>query len=158
MSADFYDKFLAKIEFADKLCNFVTRTLTYFGFCARKSTLSQSIPKNLKDLAIEGAMRIRKKFAEENVSVVISADETFLRFHEASSKVLAPEGTKRVGTALKYKEKEGCTVMVSMEMISSQLLPPFVIFKGKFGKTLMNKWQKYSKIYSFVYLKPLDDS
>ena len=35
--------------------------------------------------------------------------------------------------------------MVSMEMISSQLLPPFVIFKGQFGKTLMKKWQKYSR-------------
>ena len=34
--------------------------------------------------------------------------------------------------------------MVSMEMMSSQLLPPFVIFKGEFGKTLMKKWQKYS--------------
>ena len=30
-------------------------------------------------------------------------------------------------------------------MVTSQLLVPFVIFKGKFGKTLMKKWQKYSK-------------
>jgi len=35
--------------------------------------------------------------------------------------------------------------MVSMEMISLQLLPPFMIFKGQFGKTLMMRWQGYSK-------------
>ena len=79
------------------------------------------------------------------MQVVIAADETFLRFHEASSTVVAPKGSKRVGTAIKSNEKEGCTVMVSMEMISSQLLPPFIIFKGQFGKTLMKKWQNYSK-------------
>ena len=30
---EFYEKFLAKVESADKLCNFVTRTLEYFNFC-----------------------------------------------------------------------------------------------------------------------------
>ena len=119
--------------------------LKYFGFCAQKLTVSQSIQKNWKDLAIEGAARVRKRFEEENVSVVIAADETFLRFHESLSTVLAPEGAKRVGTAIKCNKKEGCTLMVSMEMISSQLLPPFAIFKGKFGKTLIKKWQTYSK-------------
>ena len=33
-------------------------------------------------------------------------------------------------TAIKSNQKEGRTLMVSMEMISSQLLLPFVIFKG----------------------------
>ena len=79
------------------------------------------------------------------MQIVIAANETFLRFHEASSTVVAPKGAKRVGTAIKSNEKEGCTVMVSMEMISSQLLPPFIIFKGQFGKTFMKKWQNYSK-------------
>ena len=142
---DFHDNFLSKVEQADKLSNFVTRTLQYFGFCVRKSTVSQSIPRNWRELAIAGALRIRSRFKEEDVQVVIAADETFLRFHEASSTVVAPKGSKRVGTAIKSNEKEGCTVMVSMEMISSQLLPPLIIFKGQFGKTLMKKWQNYSK-------------
>ena len=145
VKGDFHDKFLSKIEYADKLCNFVTRTLEYFNFCSRKSTVSQSIPRNWRELAIAGALRIRKSFREKDVQVVIAADETFLRFHEASSTVVAPKGAKRVGAAMKSNEKEGCTLMVSMEMISSQLLPPFVIFKGQFGKTLMKRWQGYSK-------------
>ena len=145
VEGDFYEKFLSKADYADKLCNFVTRTLEYFNFCVRKSTVSQSIPRNWRDLAIAGALRTRNRFREEDVQVVIAADETFLRFHEASSTVVAPKGAKRVGAAMKSNEKEGCTLMVSMEMISSQLLPPFVIFKGQFGKTLMKKWQTYSK-------------
>ena len=144
VSGEFYKKFLAHHESRKKLANFVSRTLDYFGFCVRKSTVSQSIPNNWKDLAMKGAERVRNKFKNEDVSVVISADETFLRFHESSSQLLAPKGAKRVGTAIKCNEKEGCTLMVSMEMMSSHVLPPFVIFKGEFGKTLMKKWQKYS--------------
>ena len=144
-NGDFYEKFLSKIESADKLCNFVTRTLQYFDFCVRKSTVSQCIPRNWRELAIAGALRTRNRFRNEDVQVVIAADETFMRFHEAASTVVAPRGAKRVGTAIKSNEKEGCTLMVSMEMTSSQLLPPFVIFKGQFGKTLMKKWQHYSR-------------
>lgn len=58
-------------------------------------SVSQSIPKGWKDLAIAGAAR---------------GSQT--RFHESSSKVLAPKGAKRVGTAIKCNDKEGCTVMV----------------------------------------------
>ena len=144
-SEEFHDKFLSSVKQNDKLCNFVSRSLSTFDFCARKSTVSQSIPKNWRKLAIEGASRVRQRFNEKNVDVVLAADETFLRFIEANSKAVVPRGSKRVGTALKCSEKEGCTVMVSMDMHSSQLLPPFIIFKGNFGKTLMKSWRKYSK-------------
>ena len=100
---DFYEKFLAKIESADKLCNFVTRTLQYFDFCVRKSTVSQSISRNYRELAIAGALRTRNRFMEKDMQVVFAADETFLRFHEASSTVVAPRGAKRVGTAIKKR-------------------------------------------------------
>ena len=102
---DFYEKFLSKIESANKSCNFVTRTLQHFDFCVRKSTVSQSIPRNWRELAIAGALCTRNRFMEEDVQVVIAADETFLRFHEASSTVVAPRGAKRVGTAIKSNQK-----------------------------------------------------
>ena len=144
-NGEFHDKFLSSVKQNDKLCNFVSRTLSMFHYCVRKSTVSQSIPKDWMNLAIQGASRVRQRFMDENVDVVIAADETFLRFIEANSKVVVPCGSKRVGTALKCNEKEGCTVMVSMDMNASQLLPPFIIFKGTFGKTLMKSWQRYSK-------------
>ena len=76
---DFHDNFLSRVEKTDKLSNFVTRTLQFFVFCVRKSTVSQSIPRNWRELAIAGALRTRNRFREEDVQVVIAADETFLR-------------------------------------------------------------------------------
>ena len=79
-------------------------TLEYFNFYVRKSTVSQGIPRNWRELAIAGALCTRNRFREEDVQVVIAADETFLRFHEASSTVVAPKGAKRVGTAMKRRD------------------------------------------------------
>ena len=39
-------------------------------------------------------------------------------------------GEKRVGVARKIDEKQGCTVMVSNEAKTSQILSAFIIFKG----------------------------
>ena len=33
--------------------------------------------------------------------------------------------------------------MVTLDLLSSSLLRPFIIFTGKFGKNLMKKWQHY---------------
>ena len=38
-------------------------------------------PPNWKQLSIDGTYRVRKLFKEEEVDVVLSADEAFLRFH-----------------------------------------------------------------------------
>ena len=73
----------------------------------------------------------------------MAADETFIRFHERNSRILVPSGEKRVGSAAKFNEKEGCTLMVTMDLLSSSLLRPFIIFTGKFGKNLMKQWQGY---------------
>jgi hypothetical protein len=80
-----------------------------------------------------------KTFREKNVGAVMAADETFICFHEHNSRILFPLGEKRVGTAAKFDEKEGCTLMVTMDMLSSSLLCPFIIFTGKFGKQLMKQ-------------------
>ncbi|MGH7955341.1 MAG: hypothetical protein ACREOZ_05215 [Gloeomargaritales cyanobacterium] len=47
--------------------------------------------------------------------------------------------------ARKFDEKDGCTVMVAMEMKTGELLQPFIIFTGKFGKTLMEYYKPYKK-------------
>ena len=114
VSGEFYENFLAHHESRKKLANFVSRKLDYFGFCVRKSTVSQSIPNNWKDLAMKGAARVRNKFKNEDVSVVISADETFLRFHESSSQLLAPKGAKRVVTAIKFNHLSRTSFSISL--------------------------------------------
>ena len=42
---------------------------------------------------------------EEDVDVVLSADKTFLRFHETTSKMLDQKRVRHVGVALSVDEK-----------------------------------------------------
>lgn len=128
------------------------RAISKIGFSVRKSTISQKVPENWRELAEEGARRVRDKFKKEDVDVVLGADETFIRFHEAADKVIAPTGVKRVGTSIKTDDKSGCTVLPTMDMLYGQLLPPLVIFSGVFCSRLMNKWQRYNN--SFVIFTP----
>ena len=103
------------------------------------------IPPNWKELSIAGACCVRKLFKEEDVDVVLSADETFLRFHECTNKVLAPIGVKRVGVALSVNEKNGCSVMITLDMHLNKALPPFIIFTGVFGALLMKEYKEMTK-------------
>ena len=126
------------------LNTFVARSLQRFGFTIRKFTVSQKIPTDWRERAEAGAFRVRQQMLQENVEVLVSADEFFLRFHEQDKAVAAPIGIRRVGSALSRDEKIGLTAVASMEMFSSRLLPPFVIFKGELGATLMKRWQEYT--------------
>ena len=88
---------------------------------------------------------MRKLFKEEDVDVVLSADETFLRFHECTKKVLAPIGVKRIGVALSVNEKNGRSIMITLDMFANIALPPFIIFTGIFGAYLMKKYKDMTK-------------
>ena len=63
-------------------------------------------PPNWKQLSIDGVCCVRTLFKEEDVDVVLTADETFLCVHECNTKkVSAPIGVKHVGVALSINEK-----------------------------------------------------
>ena len=80
-----------------KLNIFLTRVIEKNGFAVRKETVSQKIPQDA--LAEKGAQRVREKFFKENNVVVLAAYESFIRFHEKRSYVLAPKDEKRIGSA-----------------------------------------------------------
>ena len=89
----------------------------------------------------------------EDVDVVLGSNKTFIRFHEAVVKVIAPTGVKRVGSSIKTDDKSDCTVLPTMDMLYGKLLPPLVIFSGVFFSRLMQQWQQYNN--SFVIFTPL---
>ena len=126
------------------LHTFIRRSLNKFGFTIRKKTVSQSIPEDWLSLVKKGAARVRERFMEEDVDVVLAADETFIRFHESYDTVLAPIGEKRIGSTARIDNKMGCTVLPTMDMSASCLLPPMIIFTGVFGGYLMKRWRNYS--------------
>ena len=97
---------------ANAFTQWTLRTLKRMNFSCRRKSLSQSIPFDWKDKALRGAERVRNRSQEENVEVFLSADETFLRFHERSDTYIVPKGTKRISISRKYDEKIGCNLMV----------------------------------------------
>ena len=59
--------------------------------------------------------------------------------------MLVPKGTKKISSKLKSNDKDGCTVMVTLDMIGNRVLPPVIVFTGKFGKTNMKKYKSETK-------------
>lgn len=128
------------------LQKFISRTLEKNDWSVRKITISQSVPVDWRSKAVENSARIRQKFNEEKVGVVVNADETFLLFHPFGDKVIAPLGKKRVGTAAQVdNEKFGATIMIACEYKTSSILPPMIIFTGVYCAKLMTEWANYTK-------------
>ena len=126
-------------------CQWICRAMSKAVYADRKKSITKKVPVNWKPLALQGAERVRKLFASKGVRYIINADETFLRFHEVSGRYIVPKGEEHVGIASKMSEKDGCTLMVSMEWRTSSLIMPFMIFNGGFGKRLMNQWKNHDK-------------
>ena len=114
-------------------------SLKQMNFSCRRKSLSQSIPIDWKYKSLHGAERDRNRFQDENVEVVISEDD-FLKFHERSDTYIVPKVTKRIGSSGKYDEKTGCTLMVTVDMLSSKLVEPMMIFIGSFGERNQRKY------------------
>ena len=139
---DFSENVLRNSNYFNK---WVIRVLNDLNFSDRKSSIAQKVPDNWREVALSSAERTRNLFKSHGIKRIFSADETNIKFHEVSDTVLAPTGIKRVGSACKISSSDGCTVMVTMDMTTSQLAPPLIIYKGTFGGTLMKKWQSFSK-------------
>ena len=118
------------------LYTYIRRPLTKFGFTIRNKTVSQSISEDWRSLVKKGAARVLERFNEEDVDVVLAANETFIRFQESFDTVLAPIGEKRIGSTTRIDNKMGCTVLPTMDMS---------IIIGVFGGYLMKRWLDYSK-------------
>ncbi|KAL7531804.1 hypothetical protein ACHAWF_003919 [Thalassiosira exigua] len=78
----------------------------------------------------ENAKKIRETLAVANVDMVINADQTFVNFFMEEQEVAAPTGTKRVGGKVKADVKKGFTLMVSCELETSRMGPPYAVFDG----------------------------
>ena len=79
-----------------------------------------------------------KIFQEKNAEAVIAADETFIHFHESNLRTLVPSSEKHVGSTVKFNEKEGYTLIVTMDLLSSSLLRPFIIS--------LEIWEEFNEI------------
>jgi hypothetical protein len=121
------------------------RLLKRMQFSERLGTISQKVPADWVDVAKATSARIRQAAIDLGADDVLSADETFIQFH-SSDRVLVPTGTKRVGSVVSAdNEKKGITLMVTASLLSSTVLPPFIIDTGEYGADLMHQWKHYTK-------------
>ena len=97
---------------------------------------------------------VRNLLKEQSVDIVVTADQTFIRFLLAQEELLVPSGIKRVGTNIKGNdERKGVTLMIAAYVwrnktngvLKAGLLPPFIVFNGKTGATLDKRYSDWSR-------------
>ena len=73
---------------------------------------------------------IQEEFKEENVSIFINANQTFIKFHIESDYIIAPRNYKRTGRSVKTDTKLGFTLIVTAKLNTSTLNDLFLVFAG----------------------------
>ena len=152
MGEAFWSQYLDpnKSSASTQLSHWLTRVLKRIGFSVRKNTVSQKIPDDWQDQSRAFSKECLKFFREKDVSVIVCADQTFVNFLLAKEKLLVPEGTRRVGSAVETDdERKGVTLMLSAYIwrqpnkntINCGVLPPFMVFNGKTGATLDKRYR-----------------
>lgn len=103
--------------------------LDRIGYSSLKKTVSQTIPNDWTSQCIECVEEVRKK-GKDWAEVVLNGDQTFVNLHPEDEGCLAPTGTTRVTDSVKTDNKKGITVMVTAELLTSQVGIPFCVFDG----------------------------
>ena len=116
--------------------------------------MSQKVPENWVELSKAFSRSTKKKFKSARVNVVVCADQTFIRYRLAQEKLLVPTGLRRVGTTTEEcDERKGVTLMLCTmvgkssrsDSLTSGLFPPFIVYTGKTGATLDNRYKDWSQ-------------
>ena len=137
-----------------QLSHWLTRTLKRMGFSSRKETISQKIPDNWKELSKDFSTNALDYLRKNEVDLVITADQTFLNLLLAKDDLLVPTGIRRVGTSVEGDDfRKGVSLMLTAYIwkerntgtLDTGLLPPFIVFNGKTGKTLDKRYRDWSR-------------
>eukprot|EP00957_Ditylum_brightwellii_P025825 1953981-Ditylum_brightwellii.AAC.1 len=67
---------------------------------------------------------------EFDPDVILNADQTFVKIFPEETKVAAKKVSRRVGGKIKADVKVGITLMVVVELNSSSMVNPFIVFNG----------------------------
>ncbi|KAI9985285.1 hypothetical protein PInf_004611 [Phytophthora infestans] len=96
------------------LAQWVRRRLEGANWSIRKESVSQKVPTDWVLIALVASQKIRTKL--DGCTVLINADEVFIKLFPRDTEFVVPTGTKRAGSNVASDAKKGCTVMVSAEI------------------------------------------
>ena len=139
----FHQQFLTPDKVSPR-SQWLSRAIGRHGWVIRKSTVSQKVPDNWLEIGGLESVRICETFRLAEIDVLINADETFLRFYPEEEHVIAPEGSKRVGSTNETNDKKGLTAMLGVELFSSTVLPAFTVLDGATEGRLSKHWASYT--------------
>ena len=125
----FCESYLATPK-ASGLANWLKRVLKREGWSFRKNSVGQTVPGDWLEKAVDNSKKICERFRAAEVEVVLNADQTFVKFFMEEETVVAPTNIKRVGGMVKADVKKGFTAMVAVNLKTSEMEPPFVVFTG----------------------------
>ncbi|KAI9990524.1 hypothetical protein PInf_018077 [Phytophthora infestans] len=120
------------------LAQWARRRLEGANWSIRKESVSQKVPTDWVSIALVASQKIRTKL--DGCTVLINADEVFIKFFPRDTEFVVPTGTQRVGSNVASDAKKGCIVMVSAEMYSSKVLPPFIVMTATHNGTLARRF------------------
>ncbi|KAE9123085.1 hypothetical protein PF010_g6546 [Phytophthora fragariae] len=87
------------------LAQWVRRRLEGANWSIRKESVSQKVPTNWVAIALEASQKIRDNL--KACTVLINADEVFIKFFPRDTEFVVPTGTKRVGSNVASDAKKG---------------------------------------------------
>ena len=76
------------------LSQFITWCMNRIGFSNHKCCTGQAVPDDWYEQAIAAIKDIRETFKNENMDVVVNADQTFVNFYPESNYVIAPTNSR----------------------------------------------------------------
>ena len=88
------------------------------------------MPEDWRSKAVENVKELRELFQHAHVEIMVNADQTFVKFYMEEECVIAPSGTKRVGGRIKADDKAGFTLMVVVNLTTSEVEAPFIVYTG----------------------------
>jgi len=122
----FYNSFLTSNK-GPHISQLLTQVLHFINFSVRKNTISQKIHYEWREMAITDSNQIRNLFKEKNVEIVIDFGQSFIQFNPEAQYLIAPKGARRIDRKMKMA---GFKIMVGVDLISSMMLDPFIVFNG----------------------------
>eukprot|EP00957_Ditylum_brightwellii_P138001 10520926-Ditylum_brightwellii.AAC.1 len=75
---------------------------------------------------------------EFDPDVILNADQTFVKNFPEDTKVVVKKGSKIVGGKIKAYVNTGITLMVAVELNSSSMVDPLIVFNEKKMKDAKN--------------------
>lgn len=114
----------------------VSRRLETNNWNVKARKVAPKVPTNWYELAIKTSTELRALMRD--VDVLINADEIFMSFYPREPQFVA----NQPGNAA-AESKKGCTVVLSCELFSSMLLPPFIIMSGARNGTLARTYDAW---------------